>query len=95
MLDYNSERRPGDIAIIFIVSLVRYGYWDESCPVKVNGGDGAVLATAFVRKGQTAYIPIANFAAHPGTQSVTSFGLFKWDFFGLRMNGAASRQLNA
>ena len=47
--------------------VVRYGYWDEYVPVKVNGGGGNVLATAFVRHGSTAYIPIANFALHPGT----------------------------
>lgn len=54
----------------------RYGYWDEHVPVKVNGGGGSVLATAFVRRGSTTYIPIANFARHPGTPYIAGIDLF-------------------
>ena len=61
-----------------------YGYWDEDTPVKVIGGGGHVLATAFVQPGNATFIPIANFAQHAGKAPPQNITLsIDWAVLGL------------
>jgi hypothetical protein len=66
-----------------IASFSMFGYWDELCPVRVHGGSDHVLATAFVLPNQTTFIPIANFAKHPGLPPANITLTIDWAMLGL------------